>query len=72
MTDNHPTLLPLAAGTNATAGCGCGSSAATSDVPAPVAAAVCCGTVEAAKAAESCCDPGAKADAVAAGAGCCG
>ncbi len=39
---------------------------------APVPASTCCGTAEAATAAGSCCDPAAKAEAVAAGAGCCG
>ncbi|MEV4709494.1 FAD-dependent oxidoreductase [Actinoplanes sp. NPDC049316] len=32
----------------------------------------CCGTVDAAAAADSCCDPAAKTEAVASGAGCCG
>ncbi|RAG87046.1 arsenite S-adenosylmethyltransferase [Streptacidiphilus pinicola] len=37
----------------------------------PTAATPCCGTGQAAEAAGSCCDPAAKADAVAAGTGCC-
>lgn len=32
----------------------------------------CCGTTEAARAAGACCDPTAKREALAAGAGCCG
>ncbi|WP_341716471.1 NAD(P)-binding domain-containing protein [Micromonospora sp. FIMYZ51] len=32
----------------------------------------CCGTAQAAEQADACCDPGAKTEAVAAGAGCCG
>jgi hypothetical protein len=43
-------------------GC-CGATPATSS---------CCGTAEAAEAAGTCCDPSAKAEAVASGAGCCG
>jgi hypothetical protein len=55
-----------------TAGGCCGSpAAADAGNPAPVAS-TCCGTAEAAASANSCCDPAAKADAVAAGAGCCG
>jgi hypothetical protein len=47
----------------------------SSDVPGAVPAAgqdPCCGTAEAATAADTCCDPAAKAEAVADGASCCG
>jgi thioredoxin reductase len=37
-----------------------------------VTAAVCCGTAQAAAQADACCDPTAKAEAIDAGAGCCG
>jgi hypothetical protein len=47
----------------ASSGC-CGS--------APATATTCCGSAEAATVAGACCDPAAKADAVADGAGCCG
>jgi len=53
------------------------TASSTSQVPAsnpsptPEATTPCCGTREAATAAGACCDPAAKASAVAAGAGCC-
>lgn len=40
--------------------------------PQPVTATTCGGTAEAAAAARACCDPAAKDDVVADGAGCCG
>jgi hypothetical protein len=49
----------------AAGGCCGGTSAGT-------ATATCCGTVQAADEAGTSCDPGAKADAVAEGTGCCG
>ena len=54
----------------AATGC-CGSTPATA-APAPTTATTCCGTAEAAVEAGACCDPAAKAEAVAEGAGCCG
>lgn len=62
---------PAAAFTPATSGGCCGSPAPATGT-APASTSTCCGTAEAATAAGSCCDPGAKAEAVAAGAGCCG
>lgn len=50
----------------ATSGC-CGAPAVTNAEAAP-----CCGSAEAASAADACCAPAAKAEAVDAGAGCCG
>ncbi len=50
----------------ASSGC-CG----TTPVSPATATSTCCGTTEAATAAGSCCDPAAKADTVASGAGCC-
>lgn len=58
-------FTPPAAG-----GC-CGAPAISAETGRDTAS-TCCGTAEAAAAAESCCDPEAKSKAVAAGAGCCG
>lgn len=53
-------------------GC-CGSApAAVSVTLGDAGAGTCCGSTEDARAAGSCCAPEAKAEAVAAGAGCCG
>jgi hypothetical protein len=51
---------------------GCCGAPATSAEAGHETASTCCGTAETAAAAGSCCDPGAKSKAVAAGAGCCG
>ncbi|UUV29997.1 hypothetical protein NQK81_35340 [Amycolatopsis roodepoortensis] len=53
----------------ASSGC-CGTTPAT-PTASTTATSTCCGTTEAATATGSCCDPAAKADAVASGAGCC-
>jgi arsenite methyltransferase len=62
-------------------GCGCCASTATAETPAAAAqhaatgqgaTTPCCGSREAANAADSCCDPVAKASAQASGATCCG
>lgn len=78
--DPAEAFTPPAAG-----GC-CGSTPATTDAGTPAAtdsgaagqpgpaapASTCCGSAEAAQSAGACCDPVAKTEAVAAGAGCCG
>lgn len=51
---------------------GCCGTSATSAEAGPETARTCCGTAEAATAAGSCCDPGAKSEAVASGTECCG
>ena len=63
-----------AAALNPAAGSGCCGSPATSAVvrAEPGAAAPCCGTQAEAIADNSCCGSTAKAEAVAAGQGCCG
>ncbi|BCY09312.1 FAD-dependent oxidoreductase [Actinoplanes sp. L3-i22] len=48
------------------------TSDASSAVPATAGQNPCCGTAEQAAAADACCAPAAKADAIAEGAGCCG
>jgi hypothetical protein len=67
-----PDADPQAAGS---AGC-CGNPAQSATIalpdPADTVAAPCCGTTAAAEAANACCAPAAKADAVAAATGCCG
>ncbi|MFD5619100.1 hypothetical protein [Streptomyces yangpuensis] len=62
------------AGSNqaAAAGSCCGPTPTPPSVEAaPVRSAPCCGTGEGAEAAGACCDPQAKREAVATGAGCC-
>jgi hypothetical protein len=54
----------------AASGC-CGSIPTTTSGAVP-AANTCCGSAEDAAAAGACCDPVAKAEAIGAGAGCCG
>ncbi|MFB6583390.1 hypothetical protein ACFCYC_39310 [Streptomyces sp. NPDC056402] len=49
----------------------CGTTPAPSAEVAPAQSSPCCGTGESAAAAGACCDPQAKHDAVATGAGCC-
>lgn len=63
--DPAEAFTPPAAG-----GC-CGSAPATTIATATVASP-CCGTAEGAATANACCDPAAKTEAVASGAGCCG
>lgn len=65
--DPAEAFTPPAAG-----GCCESAPAATSTVEAAPAASTCCGTAEAAQTAGACCDPVAKTEAVASGAGCCG
>ncbi|MEV6523226.1 hypothetical protein AB0M43_14845 [Longispora sp. NPDC051575] len=60
----------------ASGGC-CGTATAATGTASPAAdagapAGTCCGTATAAQEAGTCCAPEAKAEAVAAGAGCCG
>lgn len=52
--------------------CGTAPASGASDAGAQAAGSPCCGTAAAAEEAGSCCAPSAKADAVAAGTGCCG
>ncbi|WP_406205116.1 hypothetical protein OH807_30180 [Kitasatospora sp. NBC_01560] len=66
MSDN---ATPAPDSATQSAGC-CGPTATERAVEAPAATAPCCGTVEDA-AADTCCDPAAKHEAVAAGTGCC-
>jgi hypothetical protein len=54
--------------------CGCADATGSPSVagPAvPLAATPCCGTPQAAASAGACCEPAARAEAVAAGASCC-
>jgi len=55
----------------AAGGC-CGSAPATTAASSAPAVSTCCGTAETAQSAGACCDPVAKTEAVASGAGCCG
>ncbi|MBF9131079.1 hypothetical protein ACQEVC_34085 [Plantactinospora sp. CA-294935] len=67
-----PTAALTVAGST---GC-CGNPAQSTNIalpdPADSTGGTCCGTPAAAVAANSCCAPAAKADAVATGQGCCG
>ncbi|MDH2393999.1 hypothetical protein QCN29_35675 [Streptomyces sp. HNM0663] len=49
----------------------CGAAPAPAAETAPAQSSPCCGTSEGAEAAGGCCDPQAKREAVATGAGCC-
>ncbi|RKR93030.1 hypothetical protein BDK92_7534 [Micromonospora pisi] len=66
-----PTAALTVAGST---GC-CGNPAQTTNItlpdPSDGAGGTCCGTPAAAEAANTCCAPAAKADAVASGTGCC-
>ncbi|HEU5469480.1 MAG TPA: hypothetical protein VFV67_02415 [Actinophytocola sp.] len=64
--DPAETFTPPAA-----SGC-CGSTPAPSTARGDVAVSTCCGSAESAATAGVCCDPAAKAEAIDAGAGCCG
>jgi hypothetical protein len=62
-------IVPATAPTEALANGCCGPAAATNETPV---ASTCCGTVAEAHTSGSCCGESAKAEAVAAGRGCCG
>jgi hypothetical protein len=67
-TDDPARSLDLVA---APAAC-CGTAPHAGATPGPALESTCCGTAEEAEATASCCAPGAKADALASGASCCG
>lgn len=73
MSDQNTSVDPAPAGTGC---CGPGASTTTSTAGSSAepgsTGGVCCGTAQAAAQAGACCDPAAKAEAVAAGASCCG
>uniref|UniRef100_A0AAU2JYN9 Uncharacterized protein n=1 Tax=Streptomyces sp. NBC_00049 TaxID=2903617 RepID=A0AAU2JYN9_9ACTN len=68
---NEP-ISPTSPNRAATTGSCCGPIPAQPAAEvAPVQSSPCCGTSEGAKAAGACCDPQAKREAAATGAGCC-
>ncbi|MFD9516875.1 hypothetical protein [Streptomyces sp. NPDC059979] len=68
---NEP-ISPTSPNRAATTGSCCGTAPAQPAAEvAPARSSPCCGTSESAEAAGACCDPQAKREAVATGAGCC-
>ncbi|MFB7178509.1 hypothetical protein ACFCYI_12460 [Streptomyces sp. NPDC056257] len=67
---NEP-ISPTSPNRAATTGSCCGAAPVPAAEVAPAQSSPCCGTSEGAEAAGACCDPQAKREAVATGAGCC-